>query len=190
MRSTTSSTTARSILRARSTRRNGLSILCARQSTTRRRYGEARRHRVEQEPVQLAQRWRIMGGAAQRLDLHQARQAIGADGDDAARPGDAGRCRAIEGATGRRLQADQRALRRGWNRSGETSVMTYTDEQRAIIERMGVISRRLRALVESNRSTNADASRDIANLMGHLIDSNERLAEIVTLGTEHGDAFR
>jgi len=68
--------------------------------------------------------------------------------------------------------------------------MTYTDEQRAIIERMGVISRRLRALVESNRSTNADASRDIANLMGHLIDSNERLAEIVTLGTEHGDAFR
>lgn len=68
--------------------------------------------------------------------------------------------------------------------------MTYTDDQRAIIERMGEISRRMDAMLDANRETHAAASRDIAGLMGHLIESNARLSEIVSLNREHGDAFR
>lgn len=74
--------------------------------------------------------------------------------------------------------------------------MIYTDEQRAIIRRMGEISARHRAAMDADRAaaTTQDLVQDVSTALIKAINrSNEaiqRSNEIGALQREYGDTFR
>jgi len=76
--------------------------------------------------------------------------------------------------------------------------MQYTDEQRAIIRRMGEISARHHAAMDADRAAQAATTQDLVQdvstaLIAAINRSNEaiqRSNEIGALQQEYGDAFR
>jgi hypothetical protein len=68
--------------------------------------------------------------------------------------------------------------------------MAYTEEQRAIIQRIGALSAQFDVAAAANQAAQAAASRKVSELLGELITAVARSAEIVTLQKRHGDALR
>lgn len=68
--------------------------------------------------------------------------------------------------------------------------MEYTDEQRAIIRRMGDISARLDSAMEADQAAHAAIRFDLLNFATELAAVIRRSNEIGTLQREHGNAFR
>jgi hypothetical protein len=66
----------------------------------------------------------------------------------------------------------------------------YTEEQRAIIHRMGEISSRHRVAMEADRVAHVTMSRDLLHLGTELSAAIRRSNEIGKLEAEYGDAFR
>lgn len=68
--------------------------------------------------------------------------------------------------------------------------MTFNDEQRAIIQRMGEISARHGAAMEADQAAHAAIRFDLLNFATELASVIRRSNEIGALQREHGDAFR
>ena len=68
--------------------------------------------------------------------------------------------------------------------------MTYNDEQRAIIARMGEISKRIKEASQHADRAHMQSRTAITDLLSALVTSTDSFHEIVTLSSEHGDAFR
>lgn len=68
--------------------------------------------------------------------------------------------------------------------------MQYSDEQRAIIRRMGEISARLDAAMEDDRVAHLATSRDLLHLGTELSAAIRRSNEIGIMQQQYGDAFR
>jgi hypothetical protein len=68
--------------------------------------------------------------------------------------------------------------------------MEYTDQQRAIIRRMGEISARLDAAMESSRAAHGNMRMDLLNFATELAAAWRRSEEIHALARDHGNAFR
>jgi hypothetical protein len=68
--------------------------------------------------------------------------------------------------------------------------MTYTEEQRAIIRRMGAITERVNVAMEADRIAHVAMSHELVNLGTELSAAMRRSTEIHRLLAEHGDAFR
>ena len=81
-------------------------------------------------------------------------------------------------------------LHSGSYRVREANLMAYTEEQRAIIQRIGDLSREFDVAAAANHAAQAAASRKVSELLGELITAVARSAEIVTLQKRHGDALR
>ena len=68
--------------------------------------------------------------------------------------------------------------------------MTYTEQQLAIIRRVGEISARIRAVAAAHRTAQADEARHLIDAITALTNAINRSAEMGRLCEEHGDAFR
>jgi ABC-type hemin transport system ATPase subunit len=75
--------------------------------------------------------------------------------------------------------------------------MTYTEEQRAIIARMGDITARIDAVEREHRATHTRTAHDLgsigANLIAVMNDLNAAIEHSNRMGVlfrQHGDAFR
>jgi hypothetical protein len=68
--------------------------------------------------------------------------------------------------------------------------MTYTDEQRAIIARMGKISRRFDETAVNHHAAQAQAGHDLIDLATRMLAVINQTGALVTLNKQHGDAFR
>jgi len=68
--------------------------------------------------------------------------------------------------------------------------MTYTEEQRAIIARMGEISRRFDEAAINHHATQSQLGHDLVDLAARMLDAINQTGELVTLNKQHGDAFR
>jgi hypothetical protein len=66
----------------------------------------------------------------------------------------------------------------------------YTEEQRAIIRRMGAITVRIDIAMEADRVAHVTMSHELVNLGTELSAAMRRSKEIHRLCTEHGDALR
>jgi len=68
--------------------------------------------------------------------------------------------------------------------------MTYNEEQRALIRRMGEISARLDIAMEADRVAHRAMSHHLVDLGTELSGALRRSAEIGTMLKQHGDLFR
>jgi len=68
--------------------------------------------------------------------------------------------------------------------------MTYTEEQRAIIARMGDINKRIEAAETRRRTNHRAMANNLTDLGANLIAAIERSDELGRLNREYGDAFR
>ena len=68
--------------------------------------------------------------------------------------------------------------------------MTFNDEQRAIIQRIGEISARFDAATERAATAQIAAGRDALNVVAALVTAMNSSRELVTLHKQYGDALR
>jgi hypothetical protein len=68
--------------------------------------------------------------------------------------------------------------------------MTYTDEQRAIIRRIGEISARIDAVEAEHAAMQAAMGQSILNMGANLIAAIEHANRLGALRRQYGDAFR
>ena len=68
--------------------------------------------------------------------------------------------------------------------------MQYTEEQRAIIQRIGDISAEMDATVTRHREAQIAAGRNMVDAMTALAAAIDRSNELWPLFQRHGDAFR
>jgi hypothetical protein len=66
----------------------------------------------------------------------------------------------------------------------------YTEEQRAIIRRMGAITVRIDIAMEADRVAHVTMSHELVNLGVELSTAMRRSNEIHRLLAQHGDMFR
>jgi hypothetical protein len=68
--------------------------------------------------------------------------------------------------------------------------MQYTNEQRAIIRRIGEISARFDVAAEQASAAQIAAGQNALNVATALVTAMNSLREAVTLNRQHGDAMR
>jgi hypothetical protein len=68
--------------------------------------------------------------------------------------------------------------------------MDYTPEQRALIARMGEVSRRYHAAMERHRQSQLTVGRTLVEAVAALTVAMEHSNELTPLFQEHGDLFR
>lgn len=68
--------------------------------------------------------------------------------------------------------------------------MEYTPEQRAIIQRIGDVNKRLDEAMVRSREAHATAGHDLLDAVRALTDAIDRSTEITALCLQHGDLFR
>lgn len=68
--------------------------------------------------------------------------------------------------------------------------MNYTDEQQALIRRIGEVSARMDQVMAEHRAAHAAAGQNLINAVTALTDAIRQSNEIGVLFAQHGDLFR
>jgi len=69
-------------------------------------------------------------------------------------------------------------------------MMEYTEEQHALIQRMGEVSARMDQLMAEHRAAHAVAGQNLIDAVTALTTAIRQSNEIGFLFTQHGDLFR
>jgi hypothetical protein len=68
--------------------------------------------------------------------------------------------------------------------------MTYTAEQRDIIQRIGDLSARFDAAVAAHHASQTAIGRNLIDITTAMLAAINQTGELVTIQKQHGDAFR